>query len=386
MKRNASPTQAGADGLASTLQWEEGAWAPPGSLLCPGCCSCHGAGAASSQSTRGTALALADGAVPGTAPAAGVQGPAELRGAGRSRVGLFLGGWGGDGTLLLLPWHPSGPSPGRVEGCGHIPAWHRVQHRCWQLPSLLPASPCPQGAANASHNLPDPATRCCKPAFLPAAPPPRLCGCQAPSLPLTLLQPPPGLAAPAVPQAGGAGGGAGKVPNDTSPAQRHAETAMASPSHSPGGHHHQLPWAADLGQGSACSPPSSGLARRGGVFTCFPGCGHPRTHPSTFPPWFFLPLWGRATRAGRLPAPLPGASAGPWGEAPSSPRAGGTSPGAGKVTQPRVFGGQPPSPPPTAKDPGGGGGEAPRPSRLLSAEGPLTPPSSHTSPPGRPEA
>ncbi|XP_052654426.1 collagen alpha-1(I) chain-like [Harpia harpyja] len=323
--------------------------------------------------------------------AAGVQGPAELRGAGGgSLVGLMPPGRPClDGTLLLLPWHVSGLSAGKVEGCGHVPARHRVQHGSEQLPCLLPGSPC-HLRTRCGKRQPRPPRPCntLLQTLFPSCPP-RLCGCLAPSPPLALLQPPPGLAATTVPPAGGlARSQTAPALRSATPNSRGVRLLLPRP---PGW---KSPPAAP---GSGSWPRAVGLWAWTGGFVCSPGC--PRTRPSTFS--LVLPPPRGKGSLGREPQPE--ASAGPRLEAASSPAAGGSlqprlsppppprgeqAPTGYTVTQPVAltalthgcFVGSAPSvgsPPPTAADPGGGKRQGP--GRLLRTEEPLTHP--HTAPP-----
>lgn len=260
------------------------------------------------------------------------------------------------GSLLLLPWRLPGLSPGWVEGCGHIPARHRSE----QIPCLMPAGP-GHVCTRCSKRQPRPPCPCnmLLQTLLPSCPPPpRLCGSLAPSLPLTLLQPPPGLAAPRVPQAGETG----KVPKTTSLAQRHAAQPWRLPPVPPGWTSPAVALACRL-----CQALSRGA---GDGFHLLPRTRVP-THPSLhLPPASFSvsgegqpgcwpPARGLRRALGRGAA-IPGA-AGSLEErlSPAPP------PRGERAQSPRGIGGQPPPSPPTAADPVWVEGEAPRPGRPL---------------------
>lgn len=147
---------------------EERALAPRSSLLRPGRCSHRGAGAACCQGSRGTVPAFADWAL---APQPMCRSTAAW-GWGRIRGEILWGGCppGRYGTLLLLPWHLSGPRPHRDAVTS---LRHRAQHSPEQLPASCPAASAmpAQGTANAGHDVPDCAKRFCKPpSFLPPGP------------------------------------------------------------------------------------------------------------------------------------------------------------------------------------------------------------------------
>lgn len=184
MKRNASPTWAGADELASALQQGEGAQAPRAACSAWDAAPTVGLGLHLCRAAEGWHLPSQMGTL-GPCQALPLQQACRVL---QSCVGPEEHpSWGscpqGDPVWMALCSFWPGISPASVLGRRRdVVTSLRGTGRSTD-PSSSPATST-QGAASASHDLPDRATRCCKPSFLPA---PQLCGCLAPSPPLALL-------------------------------------------------------------------------------------------------------------------------------------------------------------------------------------------------------
>lgn len=158
----------------------------------------------------------------------------------------------------------------------------------------LPGSPCTRCSRHQPRS-PQPCNTPLQTPFLPARP--QFCSCLALSLPLTLLQPPPGAGSPH----GAPAWGTAKVPNSTSVVQCSAERPRR-PCCSPGWE----PPPAALGCGSRLR--ALGLGRVGSPA---PLGGGARTLVSPPWPWFLSPPGGRAAGARNCRPPAGSYSLGP---------------------------------------------------------------------------
>lgn len=291
MKRNVSPTRAGADGLALALQQGEGGQAPQAACSARDAAPTVGLGLHLCRAAEGWHLPLQMGTL-GPCQALPLQQACRVL---QSCVGPEEDpSWGscpqGDPVWMALCSFWPGISPASVLGRRRYVVTSLRGTGCSTDPSSSPASclaapaTSAQGAASTSHDLPDRATCCCKRSSLPA---PQLCSCLAPSPHSLSSSLPRGWQPPRCPRLGDWQG-----PKLHQPCAAPCRTAMAFPSccpSLPAGNGHCLPRDLDLGH----VPLGSGLGRV--------GSSAPLGAPALVPPpspWFSLRPGGRAAWAG----------------------------------------------------------------------------------------